>query len=96
MGDAATSEFYRYYMVPGMAHCREGIGCGNVDWLAPLVDWVEKGVAPGALIGQGNDSSGNTRSRPICLYPEVPRYKGTGDINNAENFGCVKPDAQAR
>ncbi|MGO8989852.1 MAG: tannase/feruloyl esterase family alpha/beta hydrolase [bacterium] len=96
MGDAATSEFYRYYMVPGMAHCAGGIGCGNVDWLAPLVDWVEKGVAPGALIGQAKDSSGNTRSRPICLYPEVPRYKRSGDINNAENFGCVRPDAEAR
>ena len=51
MGDAATRDFYRLFMVPGMFHCGGGPGCGNTDWLAALMDWVEKGTAPGQLTG---------------------------------------------
>jgi hypothetical protein len=92
-GLKGTKDFYRLYMVPGMGHCGGGVN-GNtstIDWLTPLVSWVENGITPGTLIGSGKDASGNQRTRPICSYPEFVRYKGTGDINDASNFICVVP-----
>jgi hypothetical protein len=69
------------------------IGASNVDWFTPLVNWVEKGIAPGALIGSrtADPELGLTgRTRPICPYPEVARYTGVGSIDEAENFACAK------
>ena len=31
--------------------------------------------------------------RPICVFPEVPRYNGTGDSKLPENFKCVSTHA---
>ena len=81
--------FFAYYMIPGMGHCSGGVGCDKVDVFTALVNWVEQGVEPGALTGTA--SSGTPRTRPICRYPEVARYSGTGSINDAANFACVPP-----
>ena len=86
MGDQ-TKDVLSFYMVPGMGHCGGGVGCGNVNWFAPLVNWVEQGIAPGRLIGSSTTSL--VRTRPICRYPEVARYSGTGNVNDAANFMCV-------
>jgi feruloyl esterase len=87
-GNRVTKSFVRLYMVPGMGHCSGGIGCDKVDWVTPLVNWVENGTEPGALIGAA--SSGTPRTRPICPYPEVARYEGKGSVDDAGNFTCVK------
>jgi feruloyl esterase len=29
------------------------------------------------------------RSRPLCMYPQVARYKGTGSTDEAASFACV-------
>jgi hypothetical protein len=86
MGEAKTKEFYKLYMVPGMEHCGGGVGCGDVDWLTAISDWVEKGVAPKDLIGATDSGD---RTRPICPYPQVARYVGSGSINDAANFACI-------
>jgi hypothetical protein len=31
------------------------------------------------------------RTRPLCPYPQVARYKGTGSIDDAASFSCVAP-----
>ena len=80
------TDFYRLFMVPGMGHCGGGAGPNSFDTLAPLEAWVEKGVAPEQIIGKGNGMS-----RPLCVYPKVARYKGSGDANDASNFQCVAP-----
>jgi hypothetical protein len=89
-----TDSFYKLYMVPGVSHCRGGTGWGVVDWVTPLVNWVEKGIEPGALIGTrpANPNFGwtTTRTRPVCPYPQVARYLGTGSIDDTANFNCVK------
>jgi len=90
MGAKETNEFYRLFLVPGMGHCQGGPGCGNVDWLAPVVEWVEKGIAPTVLIGAHVERGQTTRTRPICAYPNEARYKGAGSIDAAENFSCVE------
>jgi feruloyl esterase len=65
------------------------------------VAWVEKGQAPDAVQasarGTGNAGGVNgdvpaswspTRTRPLCAYPKVAKYKGTGDVEQAANFTC--------
>ncbi len=88
MGEKETRDFYRFFPVPGMFHCRGGPGCGNADWLAAVVDWVEKGTAPTMIVGAHVESGKTLRTRPICAYPETARYKGSGSIDSAENFVC--------
>jgi pimeloyl-ACP methyl ester carboxylesterase len=93
MGSEKTQSFYKLYLVPGMGHCRGGIGCydGNTNlWFLLLVDWVEKGVEPGALVGTRVATPFLTaRNRPLCFYPQVARYDGAGSIDEAVNFTCV-------
>jgi hypothetical protein len=89
MGARQTKEFYRLYMVPGMFHCAGGVGCDRADWFTPLVEWVEKGVAPGAINSSRAEKGETVSTRPQCVYPEVARYNGQGDINRAENFTCA-------
>ncbi len=84
-------DFVAYYPVPGMGHCGGGVGCGNVDWFTPLVNWVEKGIEPGALEGMSTNSLYPTRTRPICRYPEVARWDGTDSQNDWTSFSCVPP-----
>ena len=89
MGPAETRDFYRLFLVPGMFHCGGGPGCGNVDWLGAAVNWVEKGIAPSLLVGSHLEDGRATRTRPLCAYPGVARYKGIGSIEQAENFACA-------
>ena len=89
MGESQTKEFYRFFPVPGMFHCGGGPGCGNVDWLTAVVDWVEHGKAPEMLIGAHIEGGKTTRTRPICMYPTEAVYKGSGSIDEAENFTCA-------
>ena len=90
-GDAATRDFYRVFMVPGMFHCNGGPGCNTADWLTAVMNWVEKGTAPAQLTGAHIESGKTTRTRPLCPYPQVARYKGMGSTDEAENFTCVAP-----
>ena len=87
----ATPDFFRLFMVPGMFHCRGGIGVGTFDALTPLVQWVEKTVPPDHIIGSRVVDDKVIRTRPLCPYPQVANYKGSGSIDDAGNFACAKP-----
>ena len=89
MGPAATRDFYRLFMVPGMFHCGGGPGCGTADWLAAVMDWVEKVTGPAQLLGAHVEAGTTARTRPLCPYPQVAHYQGTGSIDDAANFACV-------
>jgi hypothetical protein len=89
MGQQPTKEFYKLYMIPGMFHCAGGVGCDRADWFSPLVEWVEKGVAPGTLAGSRVVNGATVLTRPHCAYPQVPKYKGSGESSKAENFTCA-------
>jgi len=86
-GDKETDKFLRLYMVPGMGHCGGGQGHSTVDWLTPLVNWVENGVAPEAIIGS-KTSGGVTSTRPHCPYPQEAVWDGAGDVNAAASYAC--------
>lgn len=80
--DPDVRDFYRYFEVPGVAHCSGGRGLFPATALDSLVKWVEKGEAPGSIEGV----LGNVK-RPICAWPLVAAYKG-GDVDEAESFEC--------
>jgi Tannase and feruloyl esterase len=91
LGEARTSKFLRLFMAPGVAHCGGGAGPPPSGQFEALVRWVEKGDAPDTLNAIRTDASGNViRSRPLCPYPLVARYKGRGSTDEADNFRCSK------
>lgn len=63
-----------------------------------LEQWVEKGEAPSTVTATklpgGNGPRAGMMTRPLCVYPQVARYKGTGDTNDAANFACAAPPAR--
>jgi feruloyl esterase len=88
-GPEKTREFYRFFLAPGMGHCGQGPGPNEFDMLAALEQWVEKGVAPEKVIASHATNGKTDRTRPLCMYPLVARYKGTGSTDEAANFACV-------
>lgn len=103
MGGSNVESFARLYLAPGMQHCGGGPGpdeFGEVGLNPPLTDpqhnvfaaleqWVENGTAPGAIIA--THASAPKMQRPLCPYPQVAKYKGSGDTNDAGNFACSTP-----
>jgi feruloyl esterase len=89
-----TREFYRFFIAPGMGHCSGGPGPNQFDHLAALEQWVEKGVAPVTMVATHSTAGKVDRTRPLCLYPQVARWKGTGSSDEAANFACVAPPAE--
>lgn len=92
MGGA--SDFARFYPVPGMNHCSGGPATDQFDMLTPLVDWVEKGVAPQKILATASNPGFfgvESRTRPLCPAPSYPRYNGSGDVNQAGSFFCAAP-----
>jgi feruloyl esterase len=77
----------RAFLVPGMGHCSTGAATlDRFDLLQAVVDWVEQGKAPDAVIATGPAFPG--RSRPLCAFPQHAVYKGQGEPENAANFEC--------
>ena len=87
----ATSDFFRLFMVPGMAHCAGGIGPDRHDPMTAVINWVEKDQAPVSMVASRVVDSKVVRTRPLCPYPQVARYSGQGSIDEAANFRCVAP-----
>ena len=79
---------FRLYMAPGMAHCGGGPGPNSFDSLTALENWVENGQAPDEIVAAHQSNGVIDRSRPLCPYPEVAVYDGTGSSDEAENFSC--------
>lgn len=89
LGQGTVDGFMRLYAAPGVDHVGTG-GPSNVDMLAVLTGWVERGQAPAAL--QIVEQSAKppfsvVRARPLCTWPMVPRYQ-SGDAASAASFAC--------
>jgi feruloyl esterase len=91
-GLGKTSDEVRLFMVPGMNHCGGGEGPNVFDKLDPISEWVEKGHAPDRIVAAHTDANRQVdRTRPLCPYPKVAKYKGSGSIDQAANFACAAP-----
>ena len=90
-GPDALASFAHLYLVPGMHHCSGGPGPNTFDMVTVLENWVEKGIAPGPVEAAHKTNDVVDRTRPLCPYPQVARYIGSGSIDEAKNFRCQKP-----
>ncbi|HSV53514.1 MAG TPA: tannase/feruloyl esterase family alpha/beta hydrolase [Burkholderiaceae bacterium] len=100
-----AENFSRLYMVPGMGHCGGGAGVnefgqgasGSVpmeaktDIFRALMAWSEKGVAPSDFTASRIESGAVSRTQPLCPYPLLAKYKGSGSTTDASNYNCAAP-----
>ena len=82
-GVGRTQDFYRYYIFPNATHCG-GAGMTEAVLFNALTNWVENGVKPDHVVAQVNP----TRTRKVCMYPNTPRYVGSGSTDDEANFVC--------
>lgn len=88
--DPNARDYFRHFDAPGLGHCPAGQGPTPTNSFADLVAWVEQGKTPETLLARGRPRSrGNVVQRPLCVYPLVARYRGTGDENDPRNFYCA-------
>ena len=88
-GLEATKQFARFFNIPGMGHSAGGAALDQLDPVAAIQDWVEKGQAPEFLVAKGSRFPGRTRN--ICAYPLISRYVGSGSADDATSFRCEMP-----
>jgi feruloyl esterase len=86
-----TQDFFRLFMVPGMQHCSGGPGPNTFDMLTALENWVEKGQAPNRVVASHSTNGVVDRTRPLCVYPKVAVYDGSGSTDDEANFKCRTP-----
>ncbi|QGW80963.1 tannase/feruloyl esterase family alpha/beta hydrolase [Variovorax paradoxus] len=94
VGAPAADASTRFYIAPGVNHCAGGPGADTADLLTALDQWVAKSAAPATLVAEKRDTDGSVLlSRPLCQYPQYPRY--TGPANDAAasrlaaNYACT-------
>jgi feruloyl esterase len=87
-GAAKTAASFRLFMAPGMAHCGGGEGPNDFDKVTPLEQWVESGKAPDSIIATKATAGKIERTRPLCPYPQIAQYKGSGSVDEAASFVC--------
>jgi Tannase and feruloyl esterase len=88
-GPEKTAGFIRLFLAPGMGHCRGGPGPDTFDALGALDKWVTEGAAPDRIIASHAKDGAVDRTRPLCPYPLVARWNGSGSIDDAAAFTCA-------
>ena len=91
VGRGTIGKSIQLYMVPGMNHCQGGVGTDTFDKVAAIEEWMAKGTAPAQIIASHATDGKIDRTRPICPYPQVAVYKGSGSTDEAANFSCRNP-----
>lgn len=89
MGADEVGRFLRFYEIPGFGHDVSTVFNARVDDLALLDAWVERGDDPGEKVIVA-ETGHNGRTRPLCLYPHWPKYKGSGSPDAAASFICAR------
>jgi len=84
----AARESVRLFLAPGVLHCGGGAGPDRFDALTAMERWVEQGTPPASMIAT---KANQPLSRPLCPYPQLARYQGAGDPNDAASFTCAAP-----
>jgi feruloyl esterase len=88
LGAGRIQNAYRLFMAPGMGHCGGGEGPSAFDMVGALEQWVEHGKAPDRIVASHSTNGVVDRTRPLCPYPKVAVYNGTGSPDEAASFSC--------
>ena len=91
LGRTKAADKVRLFLAPGMGHCGGGEGPNAFDMIGALEQWVERGNAPSVVVASHARDGKVDRTRPLCAYPQVAKYKGTGSIDDAASFSCAVP-----
>ena len=89
--EGRASDFLKLFMVPGMYHCGGGPGASTFDALGALDTWVSSGKSPDRLLATHQENGAAVFSRPLCPYPQIPRWDGEHSVNSAASFNCIAP-----
>jgi feruloyl esterase len=89
-GKSNLDQFVRFYAIPGYGH-GTGPFTATMDTLNALDNWVVKNEAPDQLVATDANKNTAGRTRPVCRFPEWPKYNGSGDVDSAENYTCTSP-----
>jgi feruloyl esterase len=84
-----ATNWIRLFMFPGMGHCGGGEGPDTFDKISLIEKWVEQGMPPAQIVATRSSAGQVARTRPVCPYPQIARYKGSGSIDDASNFICA-------
>ena len=87
-----TQEFARLFVIPESGGCVGTFNDETFNAFKAIQDWVEKGIAPETITYVDRGDGSVSRTRPVCAYPKISRYKGSGDPNDGANFTCVDPE----
>ena len=90
-GASKIADSIRLFMAPGMAHCSGGEGPNVFDKVGTLDRWVEEGKPPARITASHITDGKVDRTRPLCPYPQVAKYNGSGSIDDAASFVCELP-----
>ncbi|WP_262692570.1 tannase/feruloyl esterase family alpha/beta hydrolase [Kordiimonas aestuarii] len=91
LGEATAEETVALFLSPGVGHCRGGAGADKSELMDSLVKWVEDNRKPtrqDVTAEKHADDGTVIMTAPLCKYPSYPHYRGSGDMNSAENFDC--------
>lgn len=87
-GPAKAGNNVRLFFAPGMGHCGGGDGPNDFDKISALNRWVEMNQAPQTLTASQRADGKVMRTRPLCPFPQIAVYKGSGSVDDAANFNC--------
>jgi feruloyl esterase len=85
---SAVGKSIQLYMVPGMNHCQGGVGTDTFDKVAAIEQWMTQGRAPDQIVASHATEGKIDRTRPLCPYPHVAVYNGSGSTDEASSFSC--------
>lgn len=88
LGPTRSDAAVRLFMVPGMNHCGGGSGTDQFDAVAALDRWISNDQPPEQIPAERRVNGATVRTRPLCPYPSVAAYDGTGSTDDASNFTC--------
>jgi feruloyl esterase len=83
-----SDDWMRLFLLPGVGHCGGGVGPDRADYLSALEQWREHGKAPAQIIASRNRGGQVEMTRPLCPYPQIAKWTGTGSTDDAKNFVC--------
>jgi Tannase and feruloyl esterase len=87
-GASKIDDSYRLFMLPGVDHCQGGEGPDRFDGLGALDRWIQQKQVPDQIVVSRIRNGKIDRTRPLCPYPQVAVYKGSGSTDEATNFSC--------
>ena len=84
-----ADDWMRLFLLPGVGHCGGGVGPDRADYLSALEQWREKGIAPSQIVASRTRGGQVDMTRPLCPYPQVAKWNGSGSTDDAKNFVCT-------